>query len=178
MTFSDLTIIQYPDARLRKPCARVERFDDDLAKLAARMIELMREKEGIGLAGPQVGAMIRLFVCNVTGDPKDDQVYLNPVLTQLEGESEGEEGCLSIPDVTVTMRRAARCRMTAFDLQGQPVEREGADLLARCWQHECDHLDGRLIIDRMSEAERIANRKALKRLESEHRKRACGAPAL
>lgn len=166
-----LQVILYPDPRLRKVCRDVEQFDEDLAALARRMLELMRQHDGVGLAAPQVGVLLRLFVCNPTGDPRDDHVYVNPRLTDLTGEGDREEGCLSIPDVNVTIRRPAACKMRAVDLQGRPFEEEGSDLLARCWQHECDHLEGRLIIDRMSESDKIANRKAIRQLEANHKPR-------
>lgn len=169
---AQLSMICYPDPRLRKVCAPVEEFGPALADLAGKMLDLMREEQGVGLAAPQVGVLSRLFVCNVTGEPGDDMVLVNPVLSELEGDIEGEEGCLSIPDVTVQMRRAKSCVMRAVDVHGKPIELRGEDLLARCWQHECDHLDGRLIIDRMSEADRIANRKVLKELEKKNSRRA------
>ncbi|MCG8409582.1 MAG: peptide deformylase [Phycisphaerales bacterium] len=165
-----LKIIHYPDPLLRKVCKPVEVFDQALASLAERMLKMMHEANGIGLAGPQVGVLRRIFVCNITGDPQDDLVFINPELTDLEGEAEGEEGCLSIPDVTVNVRRALSCTLTARDLKGQAIEKSGTELAARCWQHECDHLNGRLITDRMSEADKIANRRSLKRLESEYRR--------
>jgi len=165
-----LRILIYPDPRLRQACKPVERFDDELTHLIARMFELMRAEEGIGLAAPQVGVASRLFVCNVTGDPKDDMVFVNPRLDALEGQIEAEEGCLSIPEVRGVIRRAARCRIFAQDAAGRPLERTGEELSARCWQHECDHLDGRLIIDRMSDADQIANRKPLRELESRYKR--------
>lgn len=164
---TSLHIIHFPDPRLRKRSAPVEHFDAELAALAARMLELMREDKGVGLAAPQVGINRRIFVCNVTGEPGDDMVLVNPELTDLTGDEIGEEGCLSIPDVHVQMRRAKECVLTARDLRGNPIRLKGVDLAARCWQHECDHLHGKLIIDHMSEADKIANRKQLKKLESE-----------
>jgi peptide deformylase len=166
-----LQIIMYPDPRLRKVSRDVERFDDELESLAARMLALMRQNEGVGLAAPQVGVLLRMFVCNPTGDPKDDHVYVNPKLTDFSGQGDREEGCLSIPDVNVNVRRPQSCKMHAFDVKGRPLEEEAANLLARCWQHECDHLEGRLIIDRMSESDKIANRKVLRQLEADHKKR-------
>jgi len=134
------------------------------------MLELMRAEDGIGLAAPQVGILKRLFVCSVPGTDKDserrDLVFVNPVLQDFEGEDVAEEGCLSIPDVLVRVRRPTACTITGQDLDGNQIALRGTDLLARCWQHECDHLDGKLITDRMSEMDRIANRKALKRLET------------
>lgn len=174
LTTKTLQIIHYPDPRLRKSCAKVETFDEELARLAQRMLELMRADEGLGLAAPQVGVCRRLFVCNVTGDKKDDLVLVNPRLEDLEGEVDGEEGCLSIPEVRGVIRRAGQCRIVAQDLSGKAIELQGKDLLARCWQHECDHLDGRLIVDRMSETDRIANRRKLKELETAFKRRRPG----
>lgn len=165
---ADLKIINYPDPRLRKASKRVEEFGPKLAELAENMLGLMREAQGVGLAAPQVGMLQRLFVCNVTGEAKDDMVLVNPELFELEGDIEGEEGCLSIPDVTVTVHRADSCVLRGQSLKGKPVELRAEGLLARCFQHECDHLDGRLIIDAMSEADRIANRKVLRELERKH----------
>ncbi len=167
-----LRIVEHPDPRLRQQCKSVREFDGSLAELAQRMLELMHEADGIGLAGPQVGVLQRLFVCNVTGDPKDDQVFVNPQLQEFIGHAEGEEGCLSLPDVAVTVRRPAACKIQACDVNGRPFELIGEGLLARCWQHEYDHLDGKMIIDYMSEADKIANRRAIKALESKRRSRA------
>jgi peptide deformylase len=164
-----LQIIFHPDPRLRKVCKPVEVFDESVARLAERMLELMHAGKGIGLAGPQVGVLLRLFVCNVTGEPGDDHIYVNPRLTDLQGQAEGEEGCLSLPDVTVTVRRSLSCTIHACDVTGRQFESAGSELLARCWQHEYDHLDGRLILDYMSEADKIANRRPLKQLESLYR---------
>lgn len=170
-----LDLVFYPDPRLRKVCAPVERFDEALARTAAEMLELMGARRGIGLAGPQVGFMRRLFVCNVTGKPEDAQVYANPELVDLVGAVEGEEGCLSIPDVNVPVRRAQRCTIRAYDLAGQPIEFTGEDLLARVWQHETDHLDGVLILDRTNEAAKLAHRRTLRDLEAQYRPRRAGA---
>jgi peptide deformylase len=166
-----LTIIKYPDPRLRKAAAPIERLDAQVERVARKMLELMRGRRGIGLAGPQVGLPWRLFVCNLTGEPVDDSVFINPRLINLAGEIVAEEGCLSIPDVVVTVRRAAEATLIASDLNGRPIERSGRDLAARCWQHEVDHLDGRLILDRMSESDRIATRRALKQLEAEFKRK-------
>ena len=164
-----LRIIRYPDSRLRKACKPVEAFDASLAALAERMFELMRSEEGLGLAAPQVGLPMRLFVCNVSGEPKDNVVFVNPVLSDLSDPGLSEEGCLSIPDVRGTFPRYMKCRIRGFDVAGKPIEFEGSDLAARCWQHECDHLDGRLILDRFSEADKIAARRTLKELEAKYK---------
>lgn len=174
LDLAGLHIIEYPHPLLKKKCAPVDLFDESLGQLAARMLELMHAERGIGLAAPQVGVLRRVFVANVTGEPGDDRIFVNPRLTDLSGVIESDEGCLSIPEVTVHVRRAASCVIEAVDLRGNAFRLRGDGLSARCWQHECDHLDGRLITDRMSEAERIANRKALRALERRYRGRATG----
>ena len=164
-----LTVIHYPDPRLRKPCAPVTRFDADLAAFATRMLELMHAGRGVGLAAPQVGVLKRMFVMNHTDDPKDDMVLINPEIRDMHGSREAEEGCLSLPEVYVHVRRASRCRVVAQDVRGEPFEREGEDLLGRIWQHETDHLNGILILDRMGPSERIATKKRLTELEAEYK---------
>ncbi len=166
-----LRIIHYPDPHLRKTCEPVEQFDGSITRLAERMLHLMHESRGIGLAAPQVGVLLRMFVCNVTGEPDDDHVYVNPKLSGFEGIEVGEEGCLSIPDATVNVRRPTGCEIRAADLSGHAVKCMADGLLARCWQHECDHLDGRIILDYMSEADKLANRRAIKQLEADFKPR-------
>lgn len=166
------TVVIYPDPRLRKRCTsvRADEFDESLAELAKRMFEIMRANRGVGLAAPQVGITRRMFVCNPTGEPGDDHVYVNPVLTELTGAVEGEEGCLSLPELHVMVRRAKRCHMQAQDVNGQPIEAEAEDLLARIWQHETDHLDGRLLLDRMNASDKIANKRLITQMEESYRK--------
>jgi peptide deformylase len=164
-------IIKYPDPRLRRKAAPIEEFDDSVSALAQRMLELMHTGRGVGLAAPQVGISQRVIVCNPTGEPEDDLVLINPVLSELLGAVEAEEGCLSVPEVLVKVRRGRKCRVDAYDVQGNPFAMEGEDLLARIWQHEVDHLDGRLIIDRMNETDKIAYKKRLADLEAEYRRK-------
>src|SRR5579859_8072799 len=99
--FERLKIVAYPDPRLRKVSVDVEKFDETLLALSKRMFELMREARGVGLAAPQVGKNIRLFITNHSGKPEDDRVYVNPVLYDAEGEETSEEGCLSLPNINV-----------------------------------------------------------------------------
>ncbi len=160
-----LTVIHYPDPRLRQPCEPVALFDEDLAALAQRMIELMVANKGVGLAAPQVGVCKRMLVVSPTGEPKDALALVNPVIRDREGNVEAEEGCLSLPGVNVRVRRAKRCHLEAQDLEGNPLSMDAEDLLARIWQHEADHLDGVLIIDRMGPTDRLAVRKTLRALE-------------
>lgn len=167
--FDNLGIVLYPDPRLKRACAPVTQFDENLRKLAERMFIVMREQRGIGLAAPQVGVLVRMFVMNTTGDPDDDVAYVNPEILDGENPRESEEGCLSIPDIRVQIRRPTRCRLRARTLTGRPIELEGDDLVARCWQHETDHLNGMLIIDRMGPADRIATRQRLRELEAAYK---------
>jgi peptide deformylase len=163
-----LNIVCYPDPVLKKKCDPVETFDPGLRDLADRMVELMRQAQGVGLAAPQVGLPIRLFVYSLSEESGSEQVCVNPTLSGLDGAEEKEEGCLSIPDALVTMRRATKVVMDAFDITGKPFQCVGSDLEARIWQHETDHLNGRLIIDNMSATDEIGNRRAMKQLVAEY----------
>lgn len=163
-----LRIVHYPNPILKRICAPVEDFTAELEELAEKMLLLVREAEGVGLAAPQVGVPIRLFVCNTTGEAGADLVYVNPRFTEATGAEEKEEGCLSIPGVSVTMRRATHAAIEAFDTRGRPFQKTAAELEARIWQHEIDHLDGRLITDNMSTTDEIGNRRAVKQLEAEY----------
>ena len=127
------------------------------------MIELMVQNKGVGLAAPQVGVLKRLIVVSPTGQAADAMALVNCVIRDREGNVEAEEGCLSLPGVNVRVR-LKRAAAWALDLAGNPLELE-EDLLARIWQHETDHLDGVLIIDRMGPADRMAVRKTLRALE-------------
>jgi peptide deformylase len=162
----NLTIVHYPDPALRKTCQPITGFGEDLAAFARRMLELMHAGRGIGLAAPQVGVLKRLFVMNHTGDPKDDMVFVNPEIRDMHGSREAEEGCLSLPEIYVQVRRATRCRIVAQDVEGNPINLEGEDLLCRVWQHETDHLNGILVLDRMGPSDKIATKKRLKELEA------------
>ena len=164
-----LTIVHYPDPILRKKCETVEVFDAQLTAVANRMLALMREARGVGLAAPQVGIAARMFICNPTGEPIDDAVWVNPRLTLLEGSAEYDEGCLSMPGINVPKRRATRVVIEAVDLSGKPQQAGAQELLARIWQHEADHLDGRLVIDDMSEVDELANRRILRQLEADYK---------
>ena len=164
----NLRVVFYPDPVLRVRCTPVEAFEPNLKTLADRMLVLMREANGVGLAAPQVAVPIRLFVCNATGRPEDDLICINPRFVELSGAEEREEGCLSLPGVCVVRRRALRAVLQAQDVEGRPFEVVGEEMLARVWQHESDHLDGRLITDNMSSSDEIANRRIIRQLESEY----------
>ena len=140
--------------------------------MIAQMFALMYEHQGVGLAANQVDLPYRLFVANPTGDAAavaEERVYINPVLSGPKGHAEDEEGCLSIPGVNGQVRRAERISVTAYDLAGQEIRSEESGLLARILQHETDHLDGRLFIDRLAPTAQMEIREALEELEAEFR---------
>ncbi len=168
-----LQIVCYPDPILRQPAAAVSEVTDDLRAVATRMLELMHEARGVGLAAPQVGLGWRMFVANPTGDPDDDRVYINPQLSDPSRETEGaEEGCLSIPDVRGQIMRPAAITIEALDEQGRAVRERADDLIARIWQHETDHLEGVLILQKMPPGDLRANKRAIQSLEAEYKQKA------
>jgi peptide deformylase len=167
--YEDLKIILYPDPRLLKMSKPVEKFDQSLKDLAAKMLVLMRESRGVGLAAPQVGLNMRLFVMNSTGKPEDDRVYVNPVLSEPIGEEEGEEGCLSLPGINAKILRSRGIQMAALDLNGKEFVELQDGYVARIWQHEVDHLNGTLLLDRMGPLAKMGARKTLKELEQRYR---------
>jgi peptide deformylase len=142
-----LEIVEFPDRVLKQAGAPVEEFDAGLEKLVADMFETMYADEGVGLAAPQVGLSLRLFVMDCEGLKL---VAANPEIVSAEGEQEGEEGCLSVGKIHAQLKRAARVRLRAQDLRGEFFEREAEGLSARCFLHETDHCDGFLFLDRLS----------------------------
>ncbi len=166
--YENLKIILWPDPRLKKVSKPVEVFDEQVAALAGRMFELMRISRGVGLAAPQVGVNIRLFVMNHNGEPTSDRVYINPVLSDPDSEEEDEEGCLSLPKVSVSVWRSKTLKIKAVDLQGRPFEQMETGYIPRIWQHEIDHLNGILLTDRMGPVARMTHRKLLKDLEEQY----------
>ena len=164
---SKLTILQYPHSKLRARARPIEETTDLVRQVAARMLELMHEAPGVGLACPQVGLPWRMFVANPSQQLDDDWVFINPVLSNHSQQTgDRDEGCLSIPGVIAEIRRPLGVTVSALDLQGNPIEQVSDELSARIWQHECDHLDGTLIIDRMTKADRLANKRAIRDLEA------------
>ena len=148
------------DPVLREHAHEVMAFDRSLRKLAKRMIRTMHDAPGVGLAAPQVGVLQRLLVYDVDDDP---QVLVNPVLDEYSEEiEESDEGCLSVPGVTMPVERAVSVRVRGFDAGGEPVDFRAEGFEARVIQHETDHLDGVLIVDRTSRSARAAALRALR----------------
>ncbi len=152
----------FGDPILRTPADEVVDFDKELRKLVADLTDTMRDAPGSGLAAPQIGVSLRVFTWWV-----DDELghLCNPSLDLSEETQEGEEGCLSIPDLSFDTRRARRVVARGFDMHGEPVTIEGSDLLARAIQHETDHLDGVLFIDRLDAQTRKEAMKAIRDAE-------------
>jgi peptide deformylase len=152
-----LGILQYPDSRLRRKSEPITEIDDEIRTLAQNMIETMYADEGIGLAAPQVGEPIRMVVIDLSGPSRCEgaTVYINPELEVLGEEFvEYEEGCLSVPALRSLVKRNFRVRVKALDLEGKPFTEEAEEVAAICLQHECDHLDGVLLVDRISRLKR------------------------
>jgi len=163
----DLKILSYPDPALAEPATPIEKVDGLVRTRAQRMIELMREAKGVGLAATQIGWPVRLCVLALDTDAKKVEVFINPVILGRSGTQNEEEGCLSVPAVRANIKRSSRVLVKAVNLDGKEIQMEAEGVLARAWEHEIDHLDGRLIIQRMTTATRLANAKRLKELEIE-----------
>ena len=166
-----LRIVLYPDPVLRKASEPVPEVTDEVRRVARRMLQIMHEARGVGLAAPQVGLSWRMFVANPTGDPADDQVFINPKLSKATPHTHTrDEGCLSIPNVTGDITRPQGITIEALDENGRAFQLTADDLAARVWQHENDHLDGVLILDRMPAIDKVANRQAVQDLEQAARR--------
>lgn len=149
-----LHLVTYPAPVLRKQAADIKNVNDDLIKTADEMLAVMYENKGIGLAGPQVGVSMRILVLDLRQDNRPVYVMINPRVTKREGEAEIEEGCLSLPDIFGEVKRAERVQVSYIDRDGEERTLEAEGLLARAIQHEIDHLNGVLFIDRLGETRR------------------------
>ncbi len=164
---SQLKVVNYPEAVLRQRAEPVESVDEQVRLVAKRMIELMHEHRGVGLAAPQVGLSLRMFVCCPTGEPEDEQVFINPMISEPTKEMAWlEEGCLSLPEIRGEINRPVGVTIEALDEFGEKFVMQSDDFPARVWQHEFDHLEGILIIDKMKMVDRMANRRMIKELEA------------
>jgi peptide deformylase len=171
-------IVKYGNPVLREKSMPVKHVDEDIRRLVRDMLETMYANEGIGLAAEQIGRREAIFVIDTQvtkpragRDPEPPPpvampvVMINPRITAAEGEQTGPEGCLSFPDVFVNIRRAEKVRVTYMDLENRTCETEATGLFARAVQHELDHLNGVLLVDRMSLAQKVAVAGKLKRLK-------------
>lgn len=160
-------ILEYPDPRLRTVAAAVERVDDSIRQLVEDMAETMYAAPGVGLAAPQIGVPLRVFVIDVADENEPSQLtaYINPELVEVSGSQSWKEGCLSFPGVSESIKRAETVRVRALGVDGQVFEREATGLLAVAIQHESDHLNGILMIDKVGPIQR---RRIGKKLSERH----------
>ena len=170
-----LTILEFPDPRLRTRAAEVKTVDDGLRKLIDDMLETMYDAPGIGLAATQVDVHQRLLVVDVSADKSEPNALINPVIVEKDGVTVTEEGCLSVPGYYEEVERAEHIRVRFLDRNGDEQEMEAEGLLAVCIQHEIDHLEGKLFVDYLSEAKRMRIRK---KLVKDQRHRSAEAVAL
>jgi peptide deformylase len=158
-----LTILHYPDERLRTMARPVEQVDDALRELIDDMFETMYDAPGIGLAATQVDHHIRLIVIDVSDNKDEPMVFINPEILSRDGVEEMDEGCLSVPGIYERVERADRVKVRALDREGKPFELEADGLLAVCIQHEIDHLNGKLFVDYLSGLKQQRIRKKLEK---------------
>jgi peptide deformylase len=164
-------ILTYPDPILKKPATEVRNIDGKVAGTIQDMVETMYAAPGVGLAAPQIGLGERVIVLDVDHENKGKRLLklINPVIAEAEGELLWEEGCLSVVDYAAEVRRAARVLVRAYTPEQKEVEIEATDLLAVALQHEIDHLDGKLFIDRLSRLKRDLYKRRLKKLDRDGR---------
>jgi peptide deformylase len=168
-----LKIINYPHPTLRHKSKPLRRVNAELRNIVREMFELMYAARGVGLAANQVDLPLRLFIVNLDaeGGTGEEMVFLNPVINRPKGQVEMEEGCLSLPGLYASVRRPERVHISAYNMAGEAVEADLEGMMARVVQHELDHLDGVLFIDRLSEAGTLEVRPELDVFEEEFRSR-------
>jgi peptide deformylase len=167
-----LPILEFPDTRLRIRAEPVQRFDEELKRLIADMVETMYAAPGVGLAGTQVNVHRHIFVMDTSAEKNAPQAYINTEILERDEVQAADEGCLSVPAIFEPVRRATRVRVRSHDADGQVFERELTGLAAVCVQHEMDHLAGKLFVDYLTTLKRERIRR---KLEKERRERA-GSP--
>jgi peptide deformylase len=160
----------YPSEVLAGRAQPVEKVDYNIRRLVDKMIEIMIANKGIGLAAPQAGVSLRLFIISLDGSRENVKVFVNPTVTP-DGElAATEEGCLSVPGIYTKIRRYSECEVAATNLDGDEFIEQAEGLYARALQHEYDHIEGMTIVSRMGQTARIAHRRQLKKLQEQHRK--------
>jgi peptide deformylase len=163
-------ITHYPAEVLTGHAQPIEKIDDNIRRLVEKMTDIMLENKGVGLAGPQVGVPLRIFIISLDSTREAVRVYVNPIVTPTTDHLQPtDEGCLSVPGVFTKIRRYKKCSVTATDLDGNGFTEQAEGLYARALQHEYDHIEGLTIVNRMSQAAKIAHRKQLRKLKERHK---------
>jgi peptide deformylase len=161
-------ITHYPAGVLTGAASPIEKIDDNIRRLVEKMIEIMLKNKGVGLAAPQIGVPLRLFIISLDGSRDSVKVFINPTVTPTGELDSNEEGCLSVPNVYTKIRRYKKCKVTATDLDGKQFTEQAEGLFARALQHENDHINGITIVSRMGQAAKIAHRRQLKKLREQN----------
>ena len=161
-------LTSYPADVLAGQASPVEKIDDNIRRLVEKMIDIMLKNKGVGLAAPQIGLPLRLFIISLDGNRESVKVFVNPAVTPIGELDVLDEGCLSVPNIYTKIRRYKKCKVTATDLDGKQFTEEAEGLYARALQHESDHINGVTIVSRMGQAAKIAHRRQLKKLREEH----------
>ena len=161
-------LTHYPADVLAKSASPIEKIDDNIRQLIVKMTDVMLKNKGVGLAAPQIGVPLRLFIISLDGNRESVKVYVNPNVTPIGELGVLDEGCLSVPNIYTKIQRYKKCKVTATDLDGKQFTEEAEGLFARVLQHESDHINGVTIVSRMGQAAKIAHRRQLKKLRQEH----------
>ncbi|MBU1260806.1 MAG: peptide deformylase [Planctomycetes bacterium] len=159
---------RWPTPVLVQKAQPIEDIDDSIQALAEKMKDIMVEYKGVGLAGPQAGVGLRIFVASLDGTKENAKVYINPVITPSGTLVVNEEGCLSLPGIWGNIKRYSKCSIKAQGLDGKEFTEQAEGLLVRIFQHECDHLDGTLVADKLSTVAKIAARRKLRQLREDY----------
>ena len=168
--FEKCRLTHYPADVLAGQASSIEKIDDNIRQLIVKMTDLMLKNKGVGLAAPQIGLSMRLFIISLSGTREAVRVYINPTVTPIGELDAVEEGCLSVPGIYTKIRRYKKCKVTATNLDGNEFTEEADGLYARALQHENDHINGITIVNRMGQAAKIAYRRQLKKLNQDNEK--------
>jgi peptide deformylase len=161
-------ITHFPAGVLGGRAEPVEKIDDNIRQLVDKMTDIMLKNKGVGLAAPQVGVPLRLFIISLDGSRENVRAYVNPTVAPTGELDAIDEGCLSVPGIYTKIRRYKKCEVTATDLNGNEFTDKAEGLYARALQHEYDHIEGITIVNRMGQPARIVHRKQLKKLQERH----------
>jgi peptide deformylase len=163
-------ITHYPAQVLAEPAKTIEKIDESIKKLVDKMADIMVEHKGVGLAAPQTGVPLRIFIISLDGKKENVRAFINPTVVCDGKTYHAEEGCLSVPGVFTKVRRYKKCTVTATDLDGKVFTEQAEGLYARALQHEFDHINGITIADKMSTIAKIAHRRKLQKLKDQQEK--------